>query len=107
MITRSKSKNYHMWHAPISSDPSFLSPDEALRHLHSNYENPKSPISFRGKSSIYNYYRRKLPLKTIANFLNTQTQSIKFARSTKKKYNPSFVRFKAQQFQWDLVDVTK
>ena len=77
----------------------------AIKHLRNNYSNPKSGISFAGVNKIYNYYNKVIPLKDIKEFLSKDDSYTLHTRAFKKQCNPSFIRYKKQQMQTDLINV--
>ena len=77
----------------------------ALNHLQKNYLNPKSGVSFGGVNRVYNFYNKVIPIKEIRQFLSRDNSYTLHTKSFKKRYNPSFIRYKGQQMQADLIDV--
>ena len=77
----------------------------AIRHLRKNYLNPKSGISFSGVNRIYQFYDKVIPINTIKKFLSYDDPYTLHVKSFKKRYNPSFIKYKGQQMQVDLIDV--
>ena len=47
-----------------------------------------------------------IPIKEIRKFLSKDNSYTLHTKSFKKRYNPSFIRYKGQQMQADLIDVT-
>ena len=78
----------------------------ALSHLQKTNLNPKSGVSFGGVNRIYNFYNKLIPIKEIRKFLSKDNSYTLHTKSFKKRYNPSFIRYKGQQMQADLIDVT-
>ena len=109
MNTRSKSMIDHFYNWQIVPQTKnklhSLSYRSAISHLRKNYLNPKSGVSFGGVNRIYNFYNKVIPIKTIREFLSKDNSYTLHAKSFKKRYNPSFIRYKAQQMQADLIDV--
>lgn len=84
---------------------SFSSKESCLLDLKENYTNPKSPIFCSGLTSIFNYYKGKLRLAEIKNFL-ASVESYTLHREYKNlKRNPSYSHFRRFQFQMDLIDI--
>ena len=54
---------------------------------------------------IYMFYDKIIPIKKIKEFLSKDDSYTLHSKSFKKQYNPSFIRYKAQQIQADLIDV--
>ena len=109
MNTRSKtlSKHFYNWQLlPTNRDHSnTYTYQSALHHLRKNYLNPRSGVSFSGVSKIYNFYNKAIPIKVIKKFLSSDNSYTLHAKSFKKRYNPSFIKYKGQQMQADLIDV--
>ena len=109
MNTRSKtlSKHFYNWQLlPTNGDHSnTYTYQSALHHLRKNYLNPRSGVSFSGVSKIYNFYNKAIPIKVIKKFLSSDNSYTLHAKSFKKRYNPSFIKYKGQQMQADLIDV--
>lgn len=82
-----------------------LSYRPAIRHLRKRYLNPNSGVFFGGVKRIYNFYNKVIPIKTIKEFLSKDNSYTLHTKSFKKRYNPSFIRYKDQQMQADLIDV--
>ena len=109
MNTRSKlaADQFYNWQLlPMTKDRSntytFRS---AISHLRKNYLNPKSGVSFSGVNRIYQFYDKVIPIKIIKEFLSYDDSYTLHAKSFKKRYNPSFIKYKGQQMQADLIDV--
>ena len=109
MITRSKTleKNFNSWQLVPKTieEKNTFTYRSAISHLRKNYLNPKSGVSFGGIYRIYNYYNKVIPIKEIKQFLENDNSYTLHTKSFKKRYNPSFIRYKAQQMQADLIDV--
>ena len=110
MNTRSKSleNRFNNWQlVPKRRDEkNTFTYHSAIRHLKKNYANPKSGVSFGGISRIYDYYNKVIPIEQIKNFLSNDDSYTLHVKSFKKQYNPSFIRYKGQQMQADLIDVS-
>ena len=110
MITRSKTleKNFNSWQLVPKTieEKNTFTYRSAISHLRKNYLNPKSGVSFGGIYRIYNYYNKVIPIKEIKQFLENDNSYTLHTKSFKKRYNPSFIRYKGQQMQADLIDVT-
>ena len=110
MNTRSKSFADHFYNWQIVPEDinksSSFTYRSALSHLQKNYLNPKSGVSFGGVNRIYNFYDKLIPIKEIRKFLSKDNSYTLHTKSFKKRYNPSFIRYKGQQMQADLIDVT-
>ena len=108
MNTRSKAAKeiFHHWKilTPQKKKNKF-DYNSAIEHLKRNYINPKSGVSFSGISKIYKFYNNVIPIKDIKKFLRSNNAYTLHAKSFKKQYNPSFIKYKGQQFQLDLIDV--
>ena len=109
MNTRSKSsadRFYHWQIVPkdINNSKTFTY-RSAISHLQKNYLNPRSGVSFGGVNRIYNFYNKVIPVKEIRKFLSKDNSYTLHTKSFKKRYNPSFIRYKGQQVQADLIDV--
>ena len=108
MNTRSKTAKeiFHHWKI-LSPEKEKIKFDynSAIEHLKRNYINPKSGVSFSGISKIYKFYNNVIPIKDIKKFLRSNNAYTLHAKSFKKQYNPSFIKYKGQQFQLDLIDV--
>ena len=109
MKTRSKSMTDHFYNWQIVPQKKnklhSLSYRSAISHLRKHYLNPKSGVSFGGVNRIYNFYNKVIPIETIKEFLSKDNSYTLHTKSFKKRYNPSFIRYKAQQMQADLIDV--
>ena len=111
MNTRSKSSNDSFYNWQITSQVNDKTPNSftyrsAISHLRKHYSNPKSGVSFGGVNRIYNFYNKLIPVKEIRKFLSKDNSYTLHTRSFKKRFNPSFIRYKGQQMQLDLIDVT-
>ena len=109
MKTRSKALDdkFHNWHI-VNRDNiknTYYNYKSALNHLRNNYVNPRSGISFSGVNKIYNYYNRIIPISEINQFLSENDSYTLHSKTFKKKFNPTFIKYKGQQFQADLIDV--
>ena len=111
MKTRSKTleDKYETWNiiSNVEDNPSkTLSKKSALRDLKKNLTNPVSQISFSGIDKIYKYYDKVISKNEIRNILSTYDFYTLHAKSFRKKNNPSFIKYKFQQLQIDLIDVS-
>ena len=111
MNTRSKSSNDSFYNWQITSQAKDKNQNpftyrSAISHLRKHYSNPKSGVSFGGVNRIYNFYNKLIPVKEIRKFLSKDDSYTLHTRSFKKRFNPSFIRYKGQQMQVDLIDVT-
>lgn len=80
---------------------------EALRDLRYQYTNPGSTLCYAGITKIKDFYGRALSLKDIEHFL-ASSRTYTIHRPFKKvKYVPYYVRALREQFQLDLVQVSK
>ncbi len=78
---------------------------QALKHLVDNYTKAGSPIAFSGISALQRYYKGKLKLKDIKDFLKTQESYTKFRHVKKDKvHNPTYVYAPRRQIQLDLAN---
>ena len=73
--------------------------------MRNNYLNPKSGVSFAGINRIYDFYNKTIPINKVKEFLSKDNSYTLHSKSFKKQYNPSFIRYKSQQMQADLIDV--
>ena len=109
MKTRSKSlnNNFDNWQliSHVKNDSNVYKYRSAINHLRKNYLNPKSGVSFSGVSRIYNFYDKVIPIKEIKEFLSNDNSYTLHSKSFKKRYNPSFIKYKGQQMQADLIDI--
>ena len=110
MITRSKSLDdrFHNWYIVPQNQrrsENKLNYQSAIKHLKKNYVNSKSGISFSGVSKIHKFYNKAIPIHEIKEFLSEDNSYTLHGKSFKKRYNPSFIRYKGQQIQADLIDV--
>ena len=69
--------------------------------------NVKSPIAFSGVTNLYRFYGGLLSHKKIKNYLKTIDSYTLHKKSRVLSYNPSYSRYRRQQFQVDLVDIQK
>ena len=110
MNTRSKSLADHFYNWQIVPEDinkmNSFTYRSALSHLQKNYLNAKSGVSFGGVNKIYNFYNKVIPIKEIRKFLSKDNSYTLHTKSFKKRYNSSFIRYKGQQMQADLIDVT-
>ena len=70
--------------------------------------NPRSGIAFSGVNRICNFYNKIIPIHKIKEFLckdNSYTFTPYMANLLESVIIPSFIRYKGQQIQADLVDV--
>ena len=110
MITRSNSldKNFHNWYIVSQNKKGTenkFNYQSAIKHLEKNYLNPRSGIAFGGVNRIYNFYNKIIPIHKIKEFLSKDNSYTLHSKSFRKRYNPSFIRYKGQQIQADLIDV--
>ena len=112
MNTRSKSYNNHFqnWKIVVEDkqdqrNTNIFNYQSAVNHLKKNYLNPRCGVSFAGVNRIYNFYNRIIPMKKIKEFLSKDNSYTLHSKSFKRQYNPSFIRYKAQQIQADLIDI--
>ena len=110
MNTRSKTSydSFHNWKTEPqdNNNSNSFTYKSAISHLRKNYLNPKSGVSFGGVNRIYNFYNKLIPIREIRKFLSKDNSYTLHTRSFKKRFNPSFIRYKGQQMQADLIDVT-
>ena len=64
-------------------------------------------IDFLGVKKEYspNFYNKIIPIHKIKEFLSKDNSYTLHSKSFRKRYNPSFIRYKGQQIQADLIDV--
>ena len=110
MITTSKSldDSFHNWYIVPQNQrrsENRFNYQSAIKHLKKNYLNPKSGISFSGVTKIHKFYNKAIPIHEIKEFLSEDNSYTFHGKSFKKRYNPSFIRYKGQQVQADLLDV--
>lgn len=110
MITRSNSldNNFHNWYIVSQNKKGTenkFNYQSAIKHLEKNYLNPRSGIAFSGVNRIYNFYNKIIPIHKIKEFLSKDNSYTLHSKSFRKRYNPSFIRYKGQQIQADLIDV--
>ena len=109
MKTRSKSltNNFNNWQliSQVKNDSNVYKYRSAINHLRKNYLNPKSGVSFSGVNRIYNFYDKVIPIKEIKEFLSNDNSYTLHSKSFQKRYNPSFIKYKGQQMQADLIDI--
>ena len=109
MNTRAKSSTYHFskWNITPKEKKrgNIFNYKSAIYHLRNNYLNPKSGVSFAGINRIYDFYNKTIPINKIKEFLSKDNSYTLHSKSFKKQYNPSFIRYKSQQMQADLIDV--
>ena len=112
MNTRSKSYNNNSqnWQVVLKDEKdqrntNIFNYQSAFNHLKKNYLNPISGVSFAGVNRIYNFYNRIIPIKKIKEFLSKDNSYTLHSKSFKRQYNPSFIRYKGQQIQADLIDI--
>ena len=112
MNTRSKSynNNFQNWQVVLKDEKdqrntNIFNYQSAFNHLKKNYLNPISGVSFAGVNRIYNFYNRIIPIKKIKEFLSKDNSYTLHSKSFKRQYNPSFIRYKGQQIQADLIDI--
>lgn len=110
MITRSNSldNNFHNWYIVSQNKKGTenkFNYQSAIKHLEKNYLNPRSSIAFSGVNRIYNFYNKIIPIHKIKEFLSKDNSYTLNSKSFRKRYNPSFIRYKGQQIQADLIDV--
>ena len=75
-----------------------------------NYRNPSHPTAFSGINQVYNYYRThhpeyKLSISKIKDILSGVESYTRHKESKSLLRNPTFIYFKRQQIQIDLVDL--
>ena len=104
-------KDYDLWTVvtPEGGDKSYenLNIENPLLHLKQNYQNIKSPIGFSGITNIYRYYGGQLSYKQIKDFLAGVDTYTLHKKSRETSHNPTFVKYRRQQLQLDLVDIQK
>lgn len=79
--------------------------DELEADLKENYIKPGHPIAFAGIQQIYNFYRKRIPIKKIQSILSGIESYTLHREFHKQLRNTSFTHFKRYQFQIDLVEV--
>ena len=75
-----------------------------------NYLTPSHPTAFSGVSNVYNYYKKhspeiKLTHKKIEKILSEIESYTRHKESKSLQRNPTFIYYRRQQMQIDLVDV--
>ena len=105
-----KNDQYDMWREIESKGKdsnSKKSIKDPLHHLQENYLNIKSRIAFSGVTNLYRFYGGLLSHKKFKNYLKTIDSYTLHKKSRVLNYNPSYSRYRRQQFQLDLVDTPK
>ena len=74
------------------------------RDLRNNYLIPKSGVSFTGVNRIYDFYNKTILINKIKEFLIKDHSYTLHSKSFKRQYNTSFMKYKNQQMQADLID---
>lgn len=75
-----------------------------MRELKELYYKPGSPIAYAGMNTVYKYFKGRLSMKEIKSFLQTsESYSLHFPFKRAKIYNPTYVRYKRQSFQVDII----
>ena len=82
--------------------------NKALEDLETNYNNVNSPVSFLSPQKIYEYYNKKLPLKTIKTVLSTYEGYTLLKPGGKPKIqSPTLSFYAGDLIQADLFHVEK
>ena len=81
--------------------------NDALEDLKTQYTNPGSTLCYAGINKIKDYYGSVLSIKDIEEFLASSRSYTQHRPFKKVKYIPYYVRTLRQQFQLDLVQVSK
>ena len=76
-----------------------------ITDLRKNYIKPSHPIAFSNPTSIYQHYKKKLPLKVIKEELSKFDSYTLHRQIKRAQKNPWVIHHIRQQFQIDLVDL--
>ena len=79
----------------------------SLRYLNSNYTKVGHPLYGCGITKIYNFFNGNLPIPAIEHFLSKKNLYTLHRQPKKFRRNPSFFYNKRQQFQCDLIEISK
>ena len=78
---------------------------EMLDDLKSNYTKLGHPLFFSGINQIQSYYKNKLSVSKIKDFLSSVYSYTLHKESHDSFRNPYFIRFKRQHWQIDLIEI--
>ena len=93
--------NFH----EVETDEPVTDIEDVEKDLKENYTKPGHPIAYSGIQQIYNYYKGKISIKKIQEFLSGNESYTLHREFHKQKRNTSFTHFKRYQFQMDLVEI--
>ena len=81
--------------------------DKIEKEITLAYKTPGHPIAFSSPGTIFNFYKKTVPLKTIKNVL-AKIDAYTLHREYKKpqKHNPYYVYTRRTHFQADLIDIS-
>ena len=85
----------------------FESEDECLKDLKKVYTQLKHPLFMSSAITIYYYYKGKLPLKKIEDFLSGIDSYTLHRLNKKPKRNYSYVYFWRERMEFDLIEISK
>ena len=85
----------------------FESEDECLKDLKKVYTKLKHPLFMSSAITIYYYYKGKLPLKKIEDFLSGIDSYTLHRLNKKPKRNYSYVYFWRERMEFDLIEISK
>ena len=77
----------------------------SLEDLKLNYTKLGHPLFFSGITQIQRYYKNRLSLYKIKDFLSSVYSYTLHKESHDGIRNPYFIRFKRQQWQIDLIEI--
>ena len=81
------------------------SEQQILEDLKLNYTKLGHPLFFSGITQIQRYYKNRLSLYKIKDFLSSVYSYTLHKESHDGIRNPYFIRFKRQQWQIDLIEI--
>lgn len=82
-----------------------MNQETSIADLEENYTKPGHPIAFSGINNIFKYYKGKISIKKIKEFLSQNESYTIHKEYHKGQRNISYSHFKRYQFQMDLVDI--
>lgn len=84
------------------------SKNDLLKYLKQNYENIDHPLYFSGITKIFEFFKGKLSIRDIEDFLSSNQTYTTFRQWKKPNpRNPTFVHRIRFQFQADTVEISK
>ena len=85
----------------------FKSEEECVQHLTKMYTKLRHPLFMSSAITIYDYYKGKLSIKKIEDFLSGIDSYTLHRLNKKPKRNFSYVYFWRERMEFDLIEISK